>query len=47
LKNLAYNRDEFINFFEESLDYILELNKKGTFFREAYAGIFLTKILTA
>lgn len=47
LKNLAYSSDEFIEFYEKAFNYILELNKKWIHFRESYATIFLTKILTA
>lgn len=40
-----YN-DRFIAFYKTALDYIIELNKHGTFFREEYATIILRKILT-
>lgn len=36
----------FIEFYKKALDYILELNKRGTFFREEYASIILRKMLT-
>jgi His-Xaa-Ser system radical SAM maturase HxsB len=36
----------FVEFYKASLDYIIELNKQGTFFREVYASIILRKILT-
>ncbi len=35
-----------MEFYEKAFDYILEINKSGTFFKEGYASIFLTKILT-
>ena len=38
--------ERFIAFYKEALDYIIEINKKGTFFREDYATIILRKILT-
>lgn len=40
-----YNK-RFIEFYKTALDYIIELSKKGRFFREAYATIILRKILT-
>jgi len=46
LKKLWYTIDEFIEFYEKSMNYILELNKKGINFREALSSIYLSKILT-
>lgn len=49
LKNEIQNRYEmsrFIDFYKIALNYILELNKSGTFFIEDYAKIILSKILT-
>ena len=40
-----YN-DRFIEFYKRSLDYIIELNKQGVYFREDYACIILRKMLT-
>lgn len=40
-----YN-ERFITFYKQALEYILEKNKQGTFFREDYATIILRKILT-
>ena len=40
-----YN-DRFVEFYKTALDYIIELNRKGTFFREEYATIILRKMLT-
>ena len=46
-KNLTgYTIEEFLNFYVVSLDYIIELNKKGIFFVETFAQIILTRILT-
>ncbi len=42
----AYDTDEWLNFYFEGLDYILELNKNGFFFIEHYASIILNKMLT-
>jgi len=41
-----YSIEEFLEFYREAMDYIIEVNKKGRFFMERYAQIFLTKILT-
>lgn len=43
---LAYPIEEFIKEYDKTLDYIIELNKKGYFLREEFACIFLYKILT-
>ncbi len=40
-----YN-ERFVDFYKEAFDYIIELNKQGTFFREVYASIILRKMLT-
>ena len=40
-----YN-DRFVDFYKASLNYILEINRQGTFFREDYATIILRKMLT-
>ena len=42
---IEYPRGDYINFYRESLDYMIELNKKGVEILERYAAIFLTKIL--
>lgn len=43
---LGYSADEFLDFYARALDYIIDLNLKGKVFRERFATIFLTKILT-
>jgi radical SAM protein with 4Fe4S-binding SPASM domain len=40
-----YN-ERFVTFYKQALDYIIEKNKQGIFFREDYATIILRKILT-
>lgn len=42
---LGYSPDEFNQFWKEGLDYIIDLNKKGTFIYERTAQLFLKKIL--
>jgi len=46
-KYMSYDADRWLEFYKEGLDYIIELNKSGTRFVEFYAGMILTKILTA
>ncbi|MCD8080926.1 MAG: His-Xaa-Ser system radical SAM maturase HxsB [Bacteroides sp.] len=38
--------DRFIAFYKQALDYIIELNKNGTFFIEEFTALILRKILT-
>jgi His-Xaa-Ser system radical SAM maturase HxsB len=45
-KNIGYTIEEFIEFWTKSMDYIIELNKKGTFIRERFVHLILKKILT-
>lgn len=44
MKTLAYESEEWIEFYQKSLDYIIELNKNWTFFRENITSIYLSKI---
>ncbi|WP_417443176.1 His-Xaa-Ser system radical SAM maturase HxsB [Joostella sp.] len=46
-KNKYYHTEEFLEFYEKGLDYIIDLNKKGEDFREVYSSIILKKLLTA
>lgn len=43
---VEYPRREYLDFYRRSLDYIIDLNRKGVQVLERYAAIFLTKILT-
>ena len=45
LKRLGYSEEEFLEYFTKSLDYIIELNKSWTIFREHFSSIYLWKIL--
>jgi His-Xaa-Ser system radical SAM maturase HxsB len=38
--------EQFVEFYKTSLDYIIELNKKGVFFVEELTALILSKILT-
>lgn len=44
MKTLAYDKDEWIQFYKDSLDYVIELNKKGTPFREYITTVYLQKM---
>ncbi len=46
LESLWYTDIEFIDFYKKAMNYILELNKNWTHFKEIYSVIFLSKILT-
>jgi uncharacterized protein len=43
----SYNVARWLEFYEEGLEYIIELNKAGVPFMEYYAGTVLKKILTS
>jgi len=42
----GYPAEDFLKFYNEALDYILELNRQGVEVMERLAAIFLTKIIT-
>ena len=42
----AYDESRWFEFFREGLEYIIEINKSGTFFKEFYSAMILKKILT-
>lgn len=42
---IEYPRSEYLEFYRNAVDYILELNKQGVEILERFAAIFLTKIL--
>ncbi|HOX27844.1 MAG TPA: His-Xaa-Ser system radical SAM maturase HxsB [bacterium] len=46
LKDIYYSPDEFLEFYEKALDYIIELNKNGTSMVERTAWLFLSKIFS-
>jgi uncharacterized protein len=43
----AYRIEEWLEFYRNGLDYIIQLNKAGTRFRECYASIVLKKMFTS
>lgn len=42
---IGYTPEQFSSFYRQSIEYILQLNKKGIFMSEGHARIFLRKIL--
>ena len=42
----AYSKDDWLKFYFEGLDYIIQINKDGYHFAEQYASLLLTKMLT-
>jgi His-Xaa-Ser system radical SAM maturase HxsB len=42
----TYDTEDWLKFYFEGLEYIIELNRSGTFFREVFATIILQKMLT-
>lgn len=44
-KDIGYTAEEFVKFYADTLDYILELNRKGPAIMERMALVLLTKIL--
>lgn len=44
-QNLGYSMEDFLSFYREALDYILELNRQGVQVMERLAAIMLSKIM--
>lgn len=44
-KTVGYTSEEFMRFYKEAFEYIMELNMSGTYFSELHASYFLKKIL--
>lgn len=44
-KTLGYSMDEYLEFYAQAVDYIIELNRSGTEIMERHASIMLSKIL--
>ena len=45
-KEIGYSVEEFIDFWKKSVDYMIELNKKGVLIKSRYVMLILKKILT-
>ena len=45
-KELGYTTEEFLDFYRQSMDYIMEINRRGTVFREQSSAMYLLKVLT-
>jgi His-Xaa-Ser system radical SAM maturase HxsB len=46
MSKIGYSAEEYIDFYLNALDYIIEMNLNGTYFREEYATLLLRRILT-
>ena len=44
-KNVGYEAEDFLEFYKNCLDYIIQKNKEGIFLSEGHGNIFLKKIL--
>lgn len=44
-EEIGYSPEEFLEFYKNAFEYILEINKKGYYLKEGLASIFLRKIL--
>lgn len=42
---IGYTTEEFLEFYRNSLQYLLKINKEGYFMKEGHASIFLSKII--
>ena len=45
-KAIGYSTEEFFDFYKQTLNYIIQVNRQGHFFSEAYTTLLLRKILT-
>lgn len=46
MSKIGYSEQEYIKFYLKALDYIIDMNLNGTYFREEYATLLLRRILT-
>jgi len=46
MSKIGYSAEEYIKFYLNALDYIIDMNLNGTYFREDYATLLLKRILT-
>lgn len=46
MTKIGYSEQEYIKFYLNALDYIIDMNLNGTYFREDYATLLLRRILT-
>lgn len=45
-QKIGYSTDDFLDFYVQALDHIIEINKHGTFFVETFSQNILTRMLT-
>jgi len=43
---IGYSTEQFLTFYEQCLDYIIQLNHQGVTFRESYASLIMKKLMT-
>jgi His-Xaa-Ser system radical SAM maturase HxsB len=46
MSKIGYSQEDFIKFYLNALEYIINMNLNGTYFRENYATLLLRRILT-
>lgn len=46
MAKIGYSSEEYIEFYLKALDYIIDMNLNGTYFKEEYATLLLKRILT-
>ena len=46
MTKIGYQIDSFVDEYKKALNYIIDINLKGTYFREDFAALLLTRILT-
>lgn len=46
MHKIGYSSDEYLRFYRQALNYLIEINLSGTFIEESYATLLLTRILT-
>ena len=46
MSKIGYSEQEYVKFYLNALDYIIDMNLKGIYFREDYATLLLRRILT-
>jgi uncharacterized protein len=45
MEEMAFTKEEFLEFYKAGMDYILEINRSGYKFKEMISSVYLAKIL--
>jgi uncharacterized protein len=45
-KRIGYTTNDFLKFYKETLEYIIDINLRGAYFLEGFATLILTRLLT-